>query len=98
MGQAIDYSGCDWVHGNHHNDGDGLGRFFRLADIRYGSCNKNINLELYQFGDETWDALLVTFSRAILDDDIFALDISEISQSLPKRLDVTPGIGSAAGC
>src|SRR4030095_15674691 len=32
-----------------------------------------------------------------LDLEVFSLDITEISQSLPQRLDVRPGIGGAAG-
>jgi hypothetical protein len=41
---------------------------------------------LHEFGHEAWDTILLCLSVAILNQDVFSLNITEIAQSLPKRI------------
>ena len=59
--------------------------------------DKDIDLELHEFGHKAWDTVQLSLSAAILNQDVFSLDITEISQPLPECLDVRPGIGGVAG-
>ena len=59
--------------------------------------DKNIDLELHELGDEAWHPVGFPLSAAKLDLEVFSLDITEIAQPLPQRLDVRPRIGSIAG-
>ena len=44
-----------------------------------GASDKDIDLELYQFGYETWKTVLFSLAVAVLHQDVFSLDITEIS-------------------
>ncbi len=50
------------------------------------SRDKDIDLELHEFGHEAWDTVQFSLSVAILNQDVFPLDITEISQPLPECL------------
>ena len=62
----------------------------RIADEVYD--DKDIDLELHEFGHKAWDPVQLSLSVAILNQDVFPLDITEISQPLPECLDLRPGI------
>ena len=62
----------------------------RIADE--GWDDKDIDLELHEFVHEAWDTVRLSLSAAILDHDVFPLDVTEISQSLPQCLDVRPRV------
>ena len=56
------------------------------------SNDKHIDLELHEFGHEAGDAVRVSLNVAILNQDVFPLDITEISQPLPECLSRWPWI------
>jgi hypothetical protein len=61
---------------------------------RYRKCgDKDVHFESYEFGYETRDPVEISLSVAIFNQDIFPLDITEVSQSLPECLYLRPGIG-----
>ena len=53
--------------------------------------DKHINLELHEFGHKAWDTIQLCLNVAILNQDVFSLNITEIAQPLAKCLDVRPG-------
>ena len=52
-----------------------------------GTSDKHIDLELHEFGHEAWDTVHLSLNVAILNLDIFPLNITEISQPLPECVD-----------
>src|SRR5262245_28377409 len=67
------------------------------ADPSWASNDKYIDLRLYQFGHKAWVTIALSLNVAILNQDVFPLDITEISQPLPESLDIGPRIGRVAG-
>ena len=61
----------------------------RIAD-RMRWDDKDIDFELHKFVHEAWDRVPLSVSAAILDHDVFPVNMTEISQPLPQRLDVRP--------
>ena len=55
--------------------------------------DENIDLELHEFGNKARDTVGLSLSVAILNQDIFSLDITEISQPLSKCIDLRFRIG-----
>ena len=67
------------------------------ARIAAGSCkDKHIDLELHEFGHKAGDTVQLSLSVAILNQDVFPLDVTEISQPLPECLDLDQD-GGAGG-
>ncbi len=60
--------------------------------------DKDIDLELHEFGYKAWDTVQFSLSVAILDHDVLSLNVTEISQPLPECLDQRPGIVGIASC
>src|SRR5262249_16702522 len=87
MRQAIGIPSRNWVFLCHDDNGDRLGRLLGCADPPWASNNKHIDLELYQFGHKAWVTIALSLNVAILNQDIFPFDITEISQPLPESLD-----------
>jgi hypothetical protein len=54
--------------------------------------DQGIDFELHHFGNEAWNSVLFSFNVAILNQDVFTLDIAKVVQSLPERLDGRPRI------
>src|SRR5262249_34388477 len=81
----------------HDDNGNRLGRLLGCADPSWSSNDKYIDLKLYQFGHKAWVTIALSLNVAILNQDVFPLDITEISQPMPKSLDIGPRIGRAAG-
>jgi hypothetical protein len=42
---------------------------------------------LHEFGHKAWVTVQLSFNVAILNEDVFSLDITEVSQSSPECLD-----------
>ena len=61
----------------------------RIAGMR--SQDKDIDLELHEFGHKAWDTVRLSLNVAILNQDVFPLNVTEISQPLPECLDLRPG-------
>jgi hypothetical protein len=51
---------------------------------------KDIDLELDEFGHKTWDTIQFPLNVSILNQDVFALNITEISQPSPECFDPRP--------
>jgi hypothetical protein len=47
---------------------------------------------LHEFGHKTWETFGSSLSAAKLDQDVFSLDITEISQRLPEYVGIGPRI------
>src|SRR5262245_60603482 len=67
------------------------------ADPSWASNDKYIDLKLYQFGHKAWVTIALSLNVAILNQDVFPLDITEISQPLRDAPDIGPRIGRVAG-
>ena len=57
-----------------------------------GTSDKHIDLELHEFGHEAGTTIGLSLLVAIFNQDVFPLDIAEVSQPLPERLVVRPRI------
>ena len=58
-------------------DGDSGGR---------SGCHKDLHFETYQFANQFGEAFIISFSPAILNDDVLPLDIAERAHPVAKRL------------
>ena len=54
-------------------------------------------LRCHEFGDNSWDAVPISLGVAILKQDIFPFNVTEILQSLPKYLDTRTRLVAIAG-
>src|SRR4029077_13379630 len=90
--EAIDYASRDRIHVSHHNNGNRLGRLLGREDRRQSSADKDIDLELHEFGYVFQDLVPLSLNVAILNQDVFPLNITKISQPLPECLDLRPRI------
>ena len=53
---------------------------------------------MHEFGHKAWDTVLLSLRVAILNQDVFPLNITEVSQPLPECLNWRPGMeGSSLG-
>jgi hypothetical protein len=94
MRQAIDQPSRDWIRSSHHDNRNRLGRLLGCAEP---CCNyKDIYLELHEFGHKAWVTVQLSFDVAILNEDVFSLNITEISQPLLESLDRRPGGGASS--
>src|SRR5439155_6179136 len=86
--QTVDYLSRDWILSCHYDNGNRLGRLFGCAD-RWRICHDNrIDLEFQEFGQQAWDTVRLSLNVAIVNQDVFPLNITQVSQSLPERLDL----------
>src|SRR4029453_13647546 len=80
--QTINYPGRDRVISSHYDNRNRLGCLLCCADCWWCRGDKDIDVEFYEFGHETWDTIPLPFKVAILNQDIFPLNITEITQPL----------------
>ena len=55
------------------------------------SDDKNIDFELYEFRYKALDTVQFSLNVAVLNQDVFFVNVTEISQPLPERFDVSSG-------
>ena len=72
----------------HHDNRNRLCRLLGREDPSCSLGDKDIDLELHQFGHEAWDTVRLSLRRAKLKHDVFPLNITEIPQPLPECLKV----------
>jgi hypothetical protein len=53
-----------------------------------------IDFELQMLRDQTWDTILLLFNVAVFNQKILPLDVTELAQPLPGRLDLRSRIAS----
>jgi hypothetical protein len=75
---------------NHYN-GNRFGRLSGTDDPWERHDNHDIDLELHEFGHKNWQTIQFSRSVAVFNLDIFAFDVTEISESLSKRIAICIG-------
>lgn len=71
-----------------HNDGKGSGSILGGECRRSPPGNQDVNLQTHQLGGERREPTGVTVSRAIFDDEVLPLNISEGTQTLSEGSEV----------
>src|SRR4030095_16162271 len=94
--QAIDYPSRNWIRVNQHDNVNRLSRLLGRADRWESWGDQDIDLELHEFGHKAWDTVHLSLSVAILNQDVFPLNITEISETLAECVDERIGSGGVA--
>src|SRR5262249_55760615 len=84
--ETIDYPSRDWILCCGYNNGDRLGRLLGCDDSFLKRGDKDIDLELHEFGYQGRDPVQLPISKAVLNQNIFPLNVAQISQALPECL------------
>jgi hypothetical protein len=71
-----------------HDDGNRLRRPSQLLDRLIAVGRDDVELETDQFGDHHGQPLEARFRQPRFDDEILALDVAELAEMLPKRLQI----------
>ena len=79
MGEALDQPDFDRLSNRGHDDGDRAGRLLRGERTRRRGRDKNVDLETDQLGRERRKSLGSALRVADLQDDVAALDVTEVS-------------------
>jgi hypothetical protein len=91
-GQLRDEPGAHWIAAERHDDRDRprrlLGGSHRLG--RRG--DDHVDVEAHELGGETGESVGVAVRVSGLEDDVLALEVAEVAQTLAERLRVH-GIG-----
>jgi hypothetical protein len=65
---------------------------------RLSACNDDdIDFELNKFDNEAWEKVRPSMGITVLNPNVFAIYVTEISQSLPERIGQWIGISRARG-
>src|SRR5262249_10777889 len=87
MGQARDHTLPHWITDSAHDDRDGLRGPLRL-ERRLGAPRENdVDLEGHEVLGQLTEPLVPAFGVPVLVADILVLDIAELLQPLPERID-----------
>src|SRR4030095_13293815 len=81
---------------NQHDNGNRLGRLLGCADCWESWGDKDIDLELHECTYKAVDTVPLSLSVAILNQDVFSLNITEISETLAECVDERIGSGGVA--
>src|SRR5512147_2548461 len=87
MREALDETRANGIAGGGHDEGNRRRCLFDGEGSRRASGNDYIDLLGNQLADEGGKAIIISFGPSILDQDVFALDVAEVMQSLTERLD-----------
>src|SRR6266540_2043181 len=72
---------------NHYN-GNRLGSALGNHSRGRTKSNEHVNLEIYEIGYKGGEAIRLTFSVAVVNDDVLSLYVTKLTQPLPKCLDI----------
>src|SRR5439155_16704227 len=78
----------DWIARADHDDGNRWRRSLKLHDRPIAEGRDDVNLETDQLGRQLRKSLETRFRRPGLDDEVLPLDVAEVAEALPKRLQV----------
>ena len=67
-----------------YDNGDRLGRLLGRDDSFLKRGDEDIDLELHKFGHKAGDPVQLPIGIAILNQDVFPLNVAQISQPLPE--------------
>src|SRR5262249_34295045 len=96
--QTINKPRCDRILSCHYDNRNCLRCFLGRADRRLRSKNKYIDFELHEFGHKAWHTVASPLNVANLKQDVLTLNVTEVSQCLAKRFQMTPrSIGGPNG-
>src|SRR5262249_22989404 len=90
--EAGDESVPNRITSARHHNRDRVRGMLGSADSGSAHSHNHIHLEPDQLGREVGEPLLTPLRRAVLNDEVLALDIPEVAQFLPEGLQV--GLGS----
>ena len=86
--QAGDEAGLDRIGGEApHDDRDRAGGLPGREARRRAGRQDELHLQSDQFGRERGQPIVAVLREAVLDDDVLALDVAVLAQSLEKALD-----------
>jgi hypothetical protein len=74
----------DWISVDRHDDGNPRRRALGRLRSRCCPCHDHVDLELHEFGREGRKPLGVVPVPSALDDDVLALDVTQIAQALEE--------------
>ena len=83
------------VYYSPHDDGDRAGELHNRTDIYIRKGNDKVRLETHELRREGWGALRLCVRIPALDDEVLALDIPVLPQSLYPCLPVRVALGWA---
>src|SRR5438552_8685492 len=70
--------------GDRRNDWDRCGRLFRRQSRRGAERDDHINMCAHEVGCKFWQSVLMPLCKALLDDEISALDIPKVLEPLAE--------------
>ena len=85
-GKAGDESASNRIASSREDNGEGPGRLLVSQGGGCGSGQDDINLERNQFGRESGEPLELPLVKSVIDHDVAALDVAEVTQSLKEGL------------
>ena len=91
--EARDEPEPDRIANADHDDGDRPVAFLAATAAGVAHRHDDVHLEPDQLGREVGQPLEPALRKSILDDDVLALDLAELPQALPERVEY----GAAAG-
>src|SRR5262249_29215116 len=72
----------------HHDDGDRAGCIPRGQDTRYARRDDDVHREADKLRRDLTEAVGLILGEPLLEEDVLALDVAELTQALPERLAV----------
>jgi hypothetical protein len=87
-GDTGNQPGLDGIRHHSPDDGDCGSGLLRGSRRTYAMGHDHVDLEEDEFGREIGEPLGPPVSPSLLDDDVLALDVPELAQPVPKRLEV----------
>ena len=94
--QAHDEASLYGIAGRHHDDGDRGGCTPGGIDRRVSGCHDHVNLELDELNGPSINRAWLSLTEAIIDAEVLPLDVAELSERAPCRLNVRSGEGRLA--
>src|SRR4029077_18713127 len=85
MGEALDQPDLDRLSNSGHDDGDRAGRLLGGERTRCRGGDENVDLESDQLGRERLKSLGSALRVTDLQDDVAALDVTELAETLKER-------------
>ena len=85
------------IRGARHHDRDRARGVLGSAGRGGASCHNHVHLEPDQLGRQVGEPLVLPLRIAVLNDEVLALDIAEVAQTLPEGLQRWIGIRGGEG-
>ena len=91
MSEACNKSRAHSVSGYRHDNGNSHRGGFGGLGSRRSKGYENINVEMNELVRQVGEPVILAVAKAVLDDQIFSFDISEIAKSRADRVNIGSG-------